>query len=323
MNTPINHNLASMATDPQRSAFTLIELLVSVAIIAIVLSISFPFIRALARDTDVATGVNAAAMGGTVAQAYATKESFVWQSSAIDLMQVPPFPIGNTSPDPGLYSGVAAIFTPANEIRITRNIATAYDTSATPEPLERKPDAATAAQPGIEPLSKHLNGFTDILVDYITLPGDAGVAGITRTAAGGEPLLIAPPFALWFSPSGTLMVGPDDHEHVYYDAAPRNGRYDVLNDRPAGYNPDLWDPQSGQYDPTNWDSTASRYGMPFEKIETIIGVLVYSKREFRSAGLNWTGGSTNTELWDWLRENGKLVMFSQQTGLALRGTTDQ
>ena len=328
MKTPLPHYHTAAHPAYFRSAFTLIEMLVVIAIIVIMMSISFPFISALSRDTDVATGVNAVALAGTTAQAYSTKGQLVWGSP--DLMQDPPNPLyaGNITPDPGVFSGVAAIFTPANEIRLTKNIANAFDNGV---PLERKPDVATPAQPGTEPLSKHLNGFEDLLVDYITLPGDAGVAGITRVAPPtlqptDPPLLIPPPFTLWFTPNGTLVVGDDDHEFVYYDASPADGRYNTNSDRAGvigGYNPDEWDPQSADYDPTNWDGTADRYGMPFEKIETVIGVLVYSKREFNNAGLNWTGGNTNTELWDWLRENGKLVIFSQQTGLALRGTTDQ
>ncbi len=296
-----------------RRAFTLVEMLVVVGVIALTVGIAFPTITAMTRDTDKTVGINAVGIAGTTARAYATRDK---QGSfeGLDLIRA-------TIPaDEGSYSGVAAIFTPANEVRITENIAGAFDSGF---PLERIDVSGGQMAGGDDQDAKHHNGFIDILVDYITLPADAGVAGVTRDNSSGPPTLIAPPFAVWFNAAGGLVVGNLDTDHVYYDSN-YDGDYDISDGRPTNYDPTPYDPRDGNYQPGNWNGTQQKYELPFEKIETVAGLYVYSKRAFRQSGLAW-GTSSNAQIWQWLdtEGNGTLILFSRQSGVTFRERVDR
>ena len=91
--------------------FTLIEMLVVVSVIAALMAVSFPVLRAMNRNTSQTLSVNAVAIAATTARAYATR----------NIEFVSTLMPGTPAEGMGVYSGAAAIFTPANEIRIAEN----------------------------------------------------------------------------------------------------------------------------------------------------------------------------------------------------------
>jgi prepilin-type N-terminal cleavage/methylation domain-containing protein len=309
--------------------FTLMELLVVVGIMLMLITIAFPVIASITAQASTTVGINAVGMAGTTAQAYATRPK---DFSNLDLDPLPPIVVVGDPRDIATYNGVAAIFTPASEIRITENVAAAVATNG--RFLERIDETRALIDGGTFPHGKHHNGFVDVLVDYITLPSDAGVAGITRDGsidANGPPLLLAPPFALWFDHNGSLVAGSGNHEFVYYNGHDSRDGYDITTRRRSNYNPDMYDPSSSDFNPTHWDAKPQRYTLPFERIETVVGVYVYSKRDFRAAAaaarngndFSWTASSANTERWNWMQDNARLVIFSRQSGTTLRKLTDR
>lgn len=321
-----------------RAGFTLIEMLIVVSITAIVLAFSFPMIGAMKRDSSASSGVNTISVAIPSIRRYATGD--VTFPNDLDTT--------TAGDQAGAYSGAAAIFTPAGEIRLTRNYAGAVssDFISGSRLLERHGPRVLDEQTGVGLPSRELNGFADLEVDYLQLPSDTGVAGINRVSGGpigatnaGPPLLLPPPFAVWFSQNGYLVATgwdltaspqrTNDYQFVYYD-----GNYD--NDfRTLGpgarrgsinnYNPDWYNPDAGDYNPNNWDGVQEKYTLPFEMLEAVVGVYVYSRTEFQGAvddGLinHWTDSSAaaNTARWQWMRENGEMLMFSKQTGAMMR-----
>lgn len=345
-----NASVASRAQDEgcaSPTAFTLVELLVVIALIAIAMGITLPTMSAMVRDSDRNTGTNAVTMAGTVARAYATRPIADVKDVNLRTTTTPSQP--NASDEPGSYSGCIALFTPANEIRIAENGIEAQraraDTTSGSLPsalnagqmsyLERlywTGSSLAASDWGEAQNPKHLNGFRDLQIDYIHLPGDIAVAGVIRnegSTANQPPRLLAPPFAVWFDANGTLVAASNEapSDFVYYDGDGNKG-YDINTVRSPNYNPDVFDPRAPGYDPNNYDTAvgAKRYKLPFDRIEAVAAVMVYSKSVFRSeataGGFYWDDG-TSTALdqkrWDWMKENGQMVLFTRQNGLALRG----
>lgn len=338
-----------------RPGFSLIEMLVVISIIAIVLAVSFPMIGAMTRDSNTSTGVNAISVAIPSARRYATKNTVF--SNDLD----PATPIT----EQGLYSGAAAIFTPANEIRLVKNTEQAFSSELFStfgyRYLESYSQAYAAQGAGLP--KRELNGFQDVGIDYLILPEDTGVAGINRVS--GEkpyglsasynmpPLLLPPPFAVWYNQSGYLVASGWDkatgvqniYQYVYYDGN-YDGDFDALETRPrsfrhqaSGLGPpyDDYNPNSGDFDLTNWNDKDNKYMLPFEALEAVVGVFVYSRAEFEDANARWADGDTDPESaappwsetsfmdennnlarWEWMKLHGEMMMFSKQTGSLMR-----
>ena len=233
------------------SAFTLIELVVVIVIIGIVIAVLFPALGAMRRSARTTGGQNAVKTAIIAARAYATRDL---NARFID--------IASTGKH-GQYSGVAALFTPANEIRLVEN--TPYAVDHKNKLLEIKPPPRQ-------------NGYIDIPGrEYIRLPSDIGVMGIRRGGSFSDPVLrlLAPPFAVRFNERGQLIARSKEG-HVYYDGD-YNGVWTIGSRRPPNYAPHQWDPEASGF---KKDSSARRYQLPFEQVETVAGVIVYEKSSF-------------------------------------------
>jgi len=326
-----------------RSGFTIIELLVVITIAAVLMALSFPMINAMQRDNSASAGINTVTLAVTVARRYATDPQFRFVNPDIN-------PANNIADEQGLYSGVAAVFTPAGEVRLTKNYESAvyrynnlfwYLERSGPRVHDRVTlDEQITGQP-----ERELNGFTDINLDYILLGSDVGVAGITRDMNlvdfDEPPLLIPPPFAVWFDQSGYLISTgqdpftgtPNDYQYAYYDGN-RDGNYRVDLDRwntsVTPYNPNEFNPNHGDYIRDNYDDIEGKYLLGIEKLEAVIGVYVFSQEAFDTAvqdGVleSWADGldnprdmSANEDYWEWMQENGEMILFSRQTGMIMR-----
>jgi prepilin-type N-terminal cleavage/methylation domain-containing protein len=347
--------VAHSTTRPPDAAFSLVEMLVVVAIASIVLALSFPMIGAMQRDSSASNGINTITVAIPSARRYATADV----SFPLDLVRDNPSVPSSIGDQPGIYSGCAAVFTPAGEIRLTRNNpgATSSDFFDPPFFLERHGPRVVDVQAGSGLPHQEFNGFTDLKVDYLLLPSDTGVAGINRVSGGNPltanptepPLLLPPPFAVWYNQSGYLVAtGWDlannrlnEFEFVYYDGN-YDGNYTVYGSRSfrgtvSNYDPDEFNPNAGKFIRTNWNNNAEKYELPFEALEAVVGVYVYSRAAFQEANDIWqaegynakydevatppwteTSSQANEDRWRWLKENGEMVMFSRQTGAIMR-----
>lgn len=337
---------AHRTTRPSDAGFSLVEMLVVVAIASIVLALTFPMIGAMQRDSSASNGINTITVAIPSVRRYATADT----TFPLDIVRDNPSVPSSIGDQPGLYSGCAAIFTPAGEIRLTRNNAgaTSSDFFDPPFFLERHGPRVIDVQTGNGLPHQEFNGFTDIDVDYLLLPSDTGVAGINRVSGGPTltadpakpPLLLPPPFAVWYNQSGYLVAtGWDlannrlnEFEFVYYDGN-YDGNYTVYGGRSfrgtvPGYDPDEFNPNAGKFIRTNYFMStggSGKYMLPFEALEAVVGVYVYSQNAFNEAvedGLieDWTDTSAqaNEDRWYWMKENGEMVMFSRQTGAIMR-----
>ncbi len=281
--------------DTHRSGFTIPELVVAVLIAGIILSVTLNGVQSLVRDTRVQVGYN------TVASAVLAARTYALNSDQADLGSIDPPPVPDAD-----YSGAAALFTPAGEIRLVENDQRAEDGNS-------------------DPLEPTCNGYADIPnVEYIKLPKGVGVVGIAREGIG-DPTFHPPPFAIRFDENGQLIAGEtggaSESRVVIYDGNYNNIYAKSLSaNRPSNYDPDPWDPQSPQWDPNHWDTSVDRYELDFERIEAVIGVIVYSKVDFTDEGGDWPGtapaGFSSIE--DWLAEHGEVMLFSRYSGKVLR-----
>lgn len=281
---------------PKHAGFTITELVVVISLTTILLATLLPAMSAVRNMVDETSGISKIASAVQTSRAYAT----VPKPDRSDT--------GNPIMASHSFSGAAILFAPANELRLVENDQLALN----------------GASNYLE--SSNRNGYRDIPgLDYISLPADIGVVGIAR---GNDGLyLLTPPFAIRFNQHGHLIAGvsTDSNRVVCYD-----GDYDDMfvigSDRTNGYNVDPWDPSSPTYNKTNaWDSTEEKYKLPFEVIESVVGVAVYSKKELRDAGLNHVGDSSsrsiNTIAKNWIldKKNGTLMLFSRYTGERIGG----
>ena len=307
-----------------RRGFTLIEMLVVVSIIVFLMAITFPVIGTLQNGGRVETGLSTVSLAGSVARAWSTASL-----PQVDLDSDPVSPVPDAS-----YSGTAAIFCPTNEVRIVINWQRARNGSVF---LETDPPGATPSLNGYADYRFANGGRRDI--DYIAIPSGTGVAGIHRFGPSPADIeFLAPPFAIAFDETGTLMQGHRDNppgrirsnpaNFMYYDAD-RDGAYNTADVRTTSYNPADWNRDSDNARGSSdafLDAHLVRR-IPFEAIETVAGVIVYDEAEYRAAGFSFTGGGFVTDVdtdtlpddaYDWLRENGTVVFFSPNTGVALR-----
>lgn len=306
--------------DNMKRGFTLIELLVVIALMALLAGLSFPAWKMMAQDTGRSNAINTVAIGVSVARSFSERQSrefsYDWAGTAWD---------GSGT---GTYSGVAAVFTPSGEIRLAENDELALSNDG---PLESLPSAGPDA----------INGYKDIVgIDYIFLPSTAGVAGIYRDRNNGESFL-APPFAIRFDQYGKLQVSDpgtsfsDEKGFVYYNAdyitvTSAGQTYNVYTTTPGDAGASREDPDGGSpYDPAAWDNringkahfspTANKAKLPFEKLEAVIGVIVFDKNVFDGYG-GWKDPWGNADLTreEWLKANGKALFFSRYSGTVVR-----
>jgi len=283
-----------------RSAFTLIELLVVIAIIALLMTLAFPAIAVMQRLTQGGTTETTIGVAVRTAAAYAAKPK---PSLSNPYNAIPPTLVSN---------GAAVIFTPSGDIRV----------------VEADPLAAYGGIP-LQAMSPPRYGYKDVANhDYITLPGHAGVVGIVRR--GGQLYLLAPPFAVRFDRYGQISTGSNvgEESHMVFYKSKNNTYYDVGSVRPSSYDPSTWDSRSSDWDSDKTDNSGLIPDLPFEQIETVVGVLMFNMNDFKSAGhtLEASGGNLADAARDWLREtksdgtlkNAKLLFFSRNSGAILR-----
>lgn len=257
--------------------FTMVEMLGVLFVAGVILAITFPTIRALQSGSRAEAGINTASVAVDVTRAWATNG-------------LPPVDV--TSQEN--YSGTAAIFTPAREIRIVTEDLDALNT------VGNRLAAVTT-----------VDGYQDRPgLDYVAVPSGVGYVGVRRTAAGGLELL-PPPFAIAFTENGQLKL---DAEVIAYDGN-QDEAYAVADTRPSPYIPRDWERDSANGTP---DSTTGKRNLPFEAIETVSAVIAFDLNDFYSAfgRGDWPPGDTARN--NWIRQNGRVLMFSPMTGIAFR-----
>jgi len=288
----------------RRHAFTLVELLVVISIIAVLMTLAFPAISLMQRLTRGGAAETTIGVAVRTAAAYAVK---------------PKPAISNPNyPSVSFYSnGAAILFTPNGDIRILESDRLAKDT------------AGNFLQVGTPPRF----GYKDIEGrDYINLPSHTGIVGIIRTGPNPDDIkLIPPPFAVRFDRHGQLSIGstnPEETYMVYYDAN-GDGRYD-LNSKRDEYTPEEWDSRDSTWN-KNMRADGLSPALPFERIETVIGVLLFSMNDLKGQGHEFTtdsDGFLEDDVRNWLLatkdadplalKNAKTLFFSRSSGAILR-----
>lgn len=283
-----------------KQGYTLVELLVVIAIMIVSLAFIFPAINHFIKTISESTAKNSVNTAVTAIRAYAG-------SSTAGL---------NPDISTSTFSGVALIVTPANTIRLTIN--------------DQFAQSALSGTPYMEEIASPngpCHGYKDIEDrGYINLPKDAGIVGIYQTS--GFERYIAPPFAIHFNKEGQLIpTDPDDPStFVFYDAdddgyylpygngANRKYTHNFGN----RYDFDKWNPEIS----TSFSGTSEPYNLPFERIEAVIGVIVYSKTKLREDGGDDWPANNDGYGWpspydgfaNWLKDNGEALFFSRYTG---------
>lgn len=301
-----------------------------IAIIAIVAAMIFPAIGAMTKSNRIEAGMNTLSVAVAAGRALATQPVAFTRDLDFtrDGVQTAQPPAG-----PG-YRGVALLFTPSNEIRLVRHTDWAWDGSNPPQPLAFKKPPLCA--------------YEDVPNwDYIKWPRGVGVVGLTRGSKNGEEslLVLPPPFAVRFEREGKVVHGRPSStpEHVVF----YNGDYSTVSstdDRPRiisshdrdwntdQHGPDTYDPDSKFYDAaTAWvqqvhGQPVRKYALPFEAIDTVIGIVLYDKHAFNGEFGNGWGRYRDVPLPDatnipkednkarWVLEHGKTVFFNRYTG---------
>ena len=330
-------------------AFTLIEVLIVTVIISIAAAITFPVLNAMIKSATDGSGANTISLVAKITHNYATIDI----QFAEDAYPNP----HNKFVETGFYSGAAAIFTPNNRIYLAESSASVRSNQTMGQPGGPHPNVRSLALRGPDKNTYHVNnisannkvrmrrltGFEDIDIDFISLSSNLGVCGIITHGASPtvyeRPLLIAPPFAIWYDQNGILRTtykttsptsGTDyDYTFVYYDG---NNNNDIEFDRErdlssTSYSPYKYNRLDEDFVPSNWNTSKKRMYLPFEKFEAVYGVIVYNKNDFREAAERGTfadwgtvpnSNTVNNNRWDWLKNNGQILLFSKQSGNLIR-----
>lgn len=324
----MNSKPAPQPALPRCAGFTLTELLTVIAILIIVVAIGVPAFNQFIASGREEAAVTTATAAVAAARSYATR----------DIQFVDDDLDGN--PNNGLhgaegYSGAAALFTPDWKIRYVENVERARDGSDNFLELHDGEPNSISGGP--------YNGYEDIDgLEYLELPRGAAVVGVARNNNGL--VLYPPPFAIRFNSDGVLIPAQPSgspQRAVHYDGD-YNSEYVTSRTRsnPYGssrYNPEEWDPTSnnyaGDFEPdTNSNSPdpharADKRKLPFERIEAVVGVIVFDYGAFNQAGhrLIWPeltasgnhGGADEEEAYDWILDNGTPLMFNRYTGVTM------
>lgn len=303
-----------MHTDQQQlhrnAGFSLSELMIVITIMILLLAVAIPATNTLFSGGQSEIAINAVSSASSAVNSYsALKPAF----------------------DVGSYSGAALVFDTANQIRLTQNYALARSSGTGANSLLERPN--------VSPYRPALNGYRDIELDgakqYVALPEGAGVMGIIRTegsGGAGELKFIAPPFAVRFNEFGTLIPAsytkdtkrPLAENVVIYDGN-YDGQYNIGTEQGSSREKS----SSGDYDPTQWDPTHDNYSpsfvidnrtqqfrLPFERLECVVGVLIYNKRDVPQDIESEI--TKSSELYDWFVENGTPLFFNRFTGAILK-----
>ncbi|MCE9591888.1 MAG: hypothetical protein K8S99_15355 [Planctomycetes bacterium] len=273
--------------------FTLMELMFVIGLIGVLMAITVPGLKNMRRGSQIESGVNSINVAAMAARAY----SFTTRNKQARFVNAPTDPY---------YRGAAILFSTSNELRLIENIPMAVD------------------QMGVNLKKSKINGYGDIYNrEYITVPSGTGVVGIAADGTGT--VLLPPPFTLRFTERGLLSVGDTlgSADMVYYDGN-MDGRYDTASSRPLAYDPGKWDPEmdASMYQTIDTPSGA-RTKLPFECIESVVGVIVYSKTDLMSAGLPLSSsmalsGPSPDATAAWIAANGRAMFFSRYTGTWMR-----
>jgi len=261
------------------SAFTLIEMLVVMGIATVLIVATVPVLNVMGGDNAVSSGVNTVAVSAEAARQLATTAAAQFDPLS----------------DEGASLGAAMMVTNTGEVRIlVHNGAQAMAGGR----VAFKDAANTAGSPR----------------DYVSLGSRTGMVGIKRDGTGINGVrYVAPPFAIRFNEMGSMVVGNPGSAAgqaglVYYDKD-YNGTF-TNDSRPNGYNPDA--PAS-----KSWNSTAGKFELLFDEIDTVIGVLVFDLNDVQEIGLVADAGgyiSATGTVGSRLTEVGTPVFFNRVTG---------
>ena len=303
-----------------RAGFSLIELLVVISVIVILFTVALPSLRSLTGSGQASAAVN------TFSAAVAAARSYAGLS--------PPF-------DYGEYSGCAIIFDTAGQLRLTLNaerfpsdhltLKNQFLVDEDGRPLEQPQSSGSNDRESV-------NGYIDAGREYLNMPRGTMAVGILRGGTGsGTPKLIHPPFAVRFNQSGNLIAS--NNLDAYPSSAPNPamlaGRivlYDRNNDgafitrgsagsafnNPYGggtYDVNEWMPDS----PDFVNNIEHRTYMPFEKLQTVAGVVFFSTDDMRDADLELSQGGFEDSFGSgtvgaWIMEHGVTVFINRYTG---------
>ena len=279
---------------PARDGFTIVELMVVVSLIALLLGFSVPLVFKIDELSRDRSGVNSFGVAVTAARAYATRR-------IADLDGVPM----------AEYSGAAVLVTPNNQLRIIEDVQN--NTMET----------------------QQLSEYRDVLrMESVTMPRGMGVVGIVRTSSA-QWQWVAPPFCIRFNGHGQLVseanlggTAEEKRNLVFYDGD-YNGTVNTASVRTSGYDPSNYDPDLKDIS-SQFDANRNQYRLPFEGLECVVGVVVYSKADFEDAGgriNNWPNGTvpslgckdgTCNSIQEWMVDNGSVLFFSRNTGAIVR-----
>ena len=284
--------------------FTLIELMVVVSIIALLLGFSVPLVFKLDELSRDRSGVNTFGVAVTAARAFSAR-------TIADL---------EASPN-AEYSGAAVLVTPMNQLRIIADV----------------------QNQGLEDGGYSGFGYDaqTSQMEAISMPRGIGVVGIVRisnnVAQGLK--LIPPPFVIRFNRHGQLVAedrttsgDPDIQRNVVYIDHDLDGTFSTTPARAAGYDPGPYDPDVTANISGQWNQTARDWQLPFAAMESVVGVIVYSKADFEDAGGrlstnvapvqgypdNVKPANATEAINKWMLANGSVLFFSRNTGNVLR-----
>ncbi|MEM6553490.1 MAG: prepilin-type N-terminal cleavage/methylation domain-containing protein [Planctomycetota bacterium] len=280
-----------------RPGFTIVELLAVVFITTIVLAITFPVISTFRDASKAASGVTTISTAVDVARAYSTNKIRADLDKAAS-------PITGAT-----FSGTAALFTPAGQVRLLEN-------------NQRAADSVSFASPGFLE-ENDFEGYDDLdELDFITLTSGVGIVGVQRSAAGTGVIgleLLPPPFAITFNREGVMTTQP---EQIVYDSD-GDGTHDTSDTRPGTYTPAAWDRASRNVE--NLPNGDIKRQLPFEVIEVVTAVVVFDLDAFydefpNARTTDWPEG--NNTINQWILDNGRPLIFSRSTGVAFQDEGD-